>query len=140
LKINRKKTRIVKLNEAGERLDFLGYTFRYDRDLHGRDWRYLNMTPSKKTVLRAYERIRGMTSPAQCWKPLDELIAEINRFLMGWSEYFSFGYPRNGYRKVNRYVVERLSRHMRRRSQRPWRPPEGVSAYAHFHKLGLIYL
>lgn len=140
LKVNRKKTRVVKLNEAGASLDFLGYTFRYDRDLHGKDRRYLNMTPSRKAVLKAYERIREMTSPAQGWKPLDVLIAEINRYLKGWSGYFSLGYPRVGFRKVNRFVGERLSRHMRRRSQRPWRPPEGVSAYAHFHKLGLIYL
>lgn len=140
LKVNRKKTRIVKLNTAGTSLDFLGYTFRYDRDLHGRNRWYLNMTPSKKAVIRAYARIREMTSSAQCWKPLDVLIAEINRYLTGWSEYFSLGYPRVAYRKVNRFVVERLSRHMHRRSQRPWRPPEGVSAYAHFHKLGLIYL
>ena len=35
LKINREKTRIVKLREAGASLDFLGYTFRYDRDLNG---------------------------------------------------------------------------------------------------------
>ncbi len=140
LKVNRKKTRIVRLDEAGTSLDFLGYTFRYDRSLYEMNRRYLNMTPSKKAVLRAYERIREMTNPAQCWKPLDVLIAEINRYLKGWSEYFSLGYPRVGFRKVNRFVGERLVRHMRRRSQRPWRPPEGVSAYAHFHKLGLIYL
>lgn len=140
LKVNRKKTRVVKLNEAGASLDFLGYTFRYDRDLHGKDRRYLNMTPSRRAVLKAYERIREMTNPAQCWKPPDVLIAEINRYLKGWSEYFSLGYPRVGFRKVNRFAGERLSRHMRRRSQRPWRPPEGVSAYTHFHKLGLIYL
>lgn len=36
LKINREKTRIVNLNEEGASLDFLGFTFRYDRDLRGR--------------------------------------------------------------------------------------------------------
>jgi RNA-directed DNA polymerase len=35
LSINREKTRRVKLNEIGESLDFLGFTFRYDRDLRG---------------------------------------------------------------------------------------------------------
>lgn len=33
LTINREKTRVVKLNEEGASLEFLGYTFRYDRDL-----------------------------------------------------------------------------------------------------------
>jgi RNA-directed DNA polymerase len=42
LKINREKTRVLKLGEAKASLDFLGYTFRYDRDLRGRPHRYLN--------------------------------------------------------------------------------------------------
>ena len=37
LKINREKTRVVNLREGKSSLDFLGYTFRYDRDLHGQD-------------------------------------------------------------------------------------------------------
>ena len=39
-----------------------------------------------------------------------------------------------------KYQGEALTRHMHRRSQRPWRPPEDVTAYAQFHRLGLIYL
>ena len=39
LEINREKTRVVNLKEEGASLDFLGYTFRYDRDLKGRPWR-----------------------------------------------------------------------------------------------------
>jgi RNA-directed DNA polymerase len=140
LKLNRTKTRIVDLKEAGASLDFLGYTFRYDRDLQGRGHRYLNLTPSQKAILKAYARIRELTGPAQCWKPLKALILEINRFLEGWAQYFRRGYPRSAFRKLNGYACLRLSGHLRRRSQRPWRPPEGVSAYAHFHRLGLIYL
>src|SRR5437867_12651457 len=36
LERNREKTRIVDLKQVGASLDFLGYTFRYDRDRHGR--------------------------------------------------------------------------------------------------------
>ncbi len=36
LEINREKTRVVDLREKGASLDFLGCTFRYDRDLKGR--------------------------------------------------------------------------------------------------------
>jgi len=140
LKINRTKTRIVDMKEAGASLDFLGYTFRFDRDLQGRDHRYLNLMPSKKAILKAYARIREMTGPTQCWKPLNVLILEINRYLEGWAQYFRQGYPRSAFRKLNGYVSLRLSGHMKRRSQRPWRAPEGVSAYAHFHRVGLIYL
>ena len=45
LRINREKTRCINLKEAGQRLDFLGYSLRYDRDLHGRPWKYLNVFP-----------------------------------------------------------------------------------------------
>ena len=33
LTINREKTRVVRLSEPRTSLDFLGFTFRYDRDL-----------------------------------------------------------------------------------------------------------
>ena len=52
LSINREKTSVVKL-EKGESLDFLGFTFRYDRDLYGGEHRYLNVFPSKKSMLKA---------------------------------------------------------------------------------------
>ncbi len=64
LKINRSKTRIVDLKESGEQVDFLGYSFRYDRDLKGRDYRYLNVFPSKKALAREREKLREMTSTA----------------------------------------------------------------------------
>jgi RNA-directed DNA polymerase len=50
LEINREKTRVVDLREKGASLNFLGYTFRYDRDLKRRGRRYLNVFPSKKAV------------------------------------------------------------------------------------------
>jgi len=43
LEINRDKTRVVDLREEGASLDFLGFTFRYDRDLKGRDRKYLGI-------------------------------------------------------------------------------------------------
>jgi RNA-directed DNA polymerase len=49
LEINREKTREVVLREPGASLDFLGYTFRYDRDLKGRHQRYLNVFPSQQS-------------------------------------------------------------------------------------------
>ena len=140
LTLNRTKTRIVDLKETGASLDFLGYTFRYDRDLQGRNHRYLNLTPSKEAILKAKARIRELTGPAQCWKPPKALILEINRYLEGWAQYFRRGYPRSAFRTLNGYVCLRLSRHMHRRSQRPWRPPKDATAYAQFHRLGLIYL
>jgi RNA-directed DNA polymerase len=140
LKINRDKTRVVRLNEPASALDFLGYTFRYDRDLYGRDRRYLNMFPSKKAMEREREALRKMIGPDVCFKPITELIQEVNRQLIGWRNYFGQGYPRQAFRDLNYFVRSRLIRHLKRRSQRPFRPPKGVTWYAQLHRLGLIDL
>jgi RNA-directed DNA polymerase len=93
LELNRDKTRVVNLCEEGKRLDFLGYAFRFDRDLRGRDQKYLNVFPSEKALLRERDRLREMTSARKCYKPIPMLIEEINERLRGWSNYISYGYP-----------------------------------------------
>jgi RNA-directed DNA polymerase len=140
LEINREKTRVVHLQEEEASLDFLGFTFRYDRDRLGRGHRYLNVFPAKKAVARMREALRQQTSSRHCFKPVRRLIRETNRRLIGWANYFRFGYPRKAFREINTYTRQRLTRHVRRRSQRPFRPPEGVTYYEHFKRLGLVYL
>ena len=140
LEINREKTRVVNLKEKGESLDFLGYTFRYDRDLYGGRHRYLNVFPSKKAVARERDRLREKTNARQCFKPLPRLVGELNRHLRGWSNYYSYGYPRKAFREINSYVRRRLTVHLRRRSQRPFRTPEGRTNYEHLKQMGLVYL
>jgi hypothetical protein len=62
------------------------------------------MHPSKKSLAREHEKLRGMIDKKRCFQPLPGLI-----------------------RQTNRSVRERLARHLRRRSQRAWRPAEGTS-------------
>lgn len=140
LEINREKTRVVDLRQEGTSLDFLGYTFRYDRDLYGADRRYLNVAPSRKAVLKEQQVLREMTGPEQCFKPLPKLVGELNRQLQGWANYFSIGYPAQVYRQINWYVRYRLFRHLKRRSQRSHRIPEGESSYRFFRRVGLVTL
>lgn len=140
LRINREKTRVIRVADPGEYLDFLGYRFRYDRDLLGRDRRYWNWEPSPKAQAREREALREMTGVEQCMTPVVELIERLNRHRRGWGKYFGLGYPRKSFRKLNHFVEMRLYRHMRRRSQRPWRAPEGVSVHEHLQHLGLVLL
>lgn len=140
LTINRKKTRVVDLKAPGQCLDFLGFTFRYDRDLFGSDRRYLNVFPSKKALTRAQDNLREQISPKQGFVPIGELIGQTNRWIRSWSRYFDHGYPRMAFRKLNNFLVRRLTRHLKRRSQRPFRPPEGTTFYAHLKALGLRLL
>lgn len=140
LTINREKTRVVRLSEPSAGLDFLGFTFRYDRDLKGRSHRYLNVFPSKKALARVREKLRQLTSTSRCHVPITQVIDDTNRLLRGWKAYFSHGYPRKAFSTVNWFAFCRLKRHLRRRSQRPFHPPEGVTYYTHLQTLGLEFL
>jgi RNA-directed DNA polymerase len=140
LEVNRDKTRVVDLKKEGASLDFLGYTFRYDRDLKGRGHRYLNVFPSKKAEARERERLRSMTSTRFCFQPIPALIRKVNEHRRGWAAYFSFGYPRKVLRDLNHYARQRLAVHLERRSQRRYRPPKNVSLYRHLTDLGLVDL
>lgn len=140
LEINHEKTKVVELKKKGDSLNFLGFTFRYDRDLKGRNHKYLNVYPSEKALARERDRIREMTNARQCFKPLPVLIQELNRHLRGWSNYFEFGYPRKAFREINSFVRSRLTIHLQRRSQRPYRPPDGKTFYRHLKDMELEYL
>jgi RNA-directed DNA polymerase len=136
LSINREKTKVVNLGQA-ESLDFLGFTFRYDRDLFGSDKTYLNVMPSKKSLKKARDAIREKTGPSKCYKPTPEVVKDLNTFLRGWSNYFEFGYPRKAFRDVCHYARQRMVTHLNRRSQRKYHRPQGMSHYQYLQHLGL---
>ena len=141
LQLNREKTRIVELRREESQLDFLGYTYRYEPDKFGRGNRFLNAVPSKKSCAREREAIRGILNKRNAFVPIPALIQIANRQLRGWAAYFRKGRSRPALRDMNRFVLERMIKHLKRRSQRPYRPPEGVSWYEHLYKkLGLLQL
>lgn len=140
LQLNRDKTRILDLQQPGQSLDFLGYTFRYDQDRLGRNKRYWNLMPSRKAVTRERAVLHEKLSLRRSHMPLPDLITELNRHLRGWAKYFSLGYPRTAMRDINAYVLRRLAQHLKRRSQRGWKAPLNESQYRYFARLGLLTL
>lgn len=137
LEINRDKTRIVKLEEAGASLNFLGYTFRYDRDQFGRGHRYLNVMPAKHSIKRERAKLHELTNHRRCFVPLPILIEQLNRHLRGWQAYFSFGYSSQARKQIRKALLDRLTQHVNRRSQRRFKKPKDVSYYAYFKRFGL---
>lgn len=135
LTINRTKTRVITLTrESGASLDFLGYTFRYEWDRFGRNRRYLTAVPSEKAVARTRDELRKLVGASQSHVPIPTLVEQVSRKLRGWGQYFSFGHPRRAHRAMNAFVVERLRKHLQRRSQRPCRPPAGMTYYGFLTK------
>lgn len=136
LTLNREKTKVVDLNQPHASLSFLGFTFRYDRDRFGSSRRYLNVFPSDKSLARARDKLRELTDRCLRWMPIPDLIAQVNAWQRSWSRYFRHGYPAVPFHKLNGFAVYRLLRHLRRRSQRPYRLPAEQSPFAHLQALG----
>lgn len=140
LQINREKTRVIDLRQSGQSLDFLGYTFRYDRDQYGRPQRYWTLQPSRKAMERERHALRDLINPQQCATPLPDLIKRLNRHLRGWGNYYQLGHPKKSFRAINHFVRRRLAHHLQRRSQRGWRVRQGMTLYAYLQNMGLVAL
>ena len=140
LVINRQKTRTVQLKQEGQTLDFLGYSFRFEKDLKGRPWRYLNFFPSSKAMAKERDKLRELTGPQHCYKPAKQLIEDLNRHLAGWKNYYRIGYCRREFRKMNFFIFRRILGHLSRRSQRGYRKGRSESWYAFVRRLGLQFL
>ena len=136
--LNRDKTTTVDLKKAGSSFDFLGFTFRQDRSLHG-PGRYINVVPSEKSLKRARSKVHDMTI-RRITAPVQEVIGNVSRFLTGWRNYFNFVYPRVAFKKVDWYVQTRFRRFMMTRSQRRCRHLDGPLLYQALRSEGLVYL
>jgi RNA-directed DNA polymerase len=138
LELNRDKTRVV--NVRKESLDFLGYTFCHVNSRLYPGTKVLSMRPSAKAVQRQKDALRWLTSPAMRTVPVTELIGRINRQLRGWGNYFGRGYWKDAFHEINGHVQVRLAIHLRNKSQRRYRVPEGQTLYQHLQALGLRHL
>jgi len=137
LEVNQDKTQVVDLKVRGESLDFLGYTFRYIRGVKDPSRPMLDTRPSKKALVAERLSIRDLTASRWNFMPVLHMIAMLNRHLQGWANYFSIGFTRDAYRKIDHYVRQRLTQHLKRRSQRSYKPPKGTTFYRHIYALGL---
>jgi hypothetical protein len=110
LTVNEAKTHVCHVPD--ESFDFLGYTI-------GRCWStrtgqpYIGTRPSKKRVTRVCEAISEITS--RRWLLLDatERVAQLNRMLIGWANYFCLGPVSKAYRAVDAHARYRLRQWLR---------------------------
>ena len=111
LGLNQSKTCVKDVRR--ESFDFLGYTFGKVYHVYERKC-YLAACPSKKSVRRLKEKLHAALAP---WDtgPWDEVAAKVNRMLVGWSNYFSYGTLKRAYRAVDNHVFDRVRHCLRRR-------------------------
>ena len=84
-------------------------------------FRYLARWPSAAATQAARARIRELTERRLLLLPLEDVVANLNRFLTGWAGYFRRGNSTTQFHKLDLYTVERLARWigMRHQAKRP---------------------
>jgi len=118
LSLNEGKTR--KIDARTESFNFLGFTIRYDKDIKGRDIRYWNVVPSKKSEQKIRDKVKEYLSAHGHYKA-DDVANGLNSIIRGWINYFSIAgvsYPAMSKRRLRAYLSNRLFRYYNRKSQR----------------------
>ncbi|MCA1698860.1 MAG: hypothetical protein LC790_08165 [Actinobacteria bacterium] len=135
------KTRIVHMREGGETLDFLGFEHRWVRGntTASRHLRFLVRRPTRKNMQRARDRMRELTLRKRLLLSVDEVVADLNRYLRGFGGYFRYGNSGPDFGRLDAYAIERLAlfvakRHKRQRRYGYWRISQSPD------RLGLIRL
>jgi group II intron reverse transcriptase/maturase len=114
------KTRIVRLVEGGQGLDFLGF---HNRLVRGRTPRsahlvFLARWPARKAVQRARDRIRSITARSRLLIPVERIVEELNLFLRGWAGYFRYGNSALLLGQIRNYALTRLALWLSKRGNR----------------------
>ncbi len=140
LTINREKTKWVDLRERGITLDFLGYTFRYEKSV-----RYkrlcLSIFASRKSEKKIKETLGAILDNKNSYQPIERVVKKVNKIIIGWSNYFSKGYKKKVYSRVNHHLNYKFWKFCSRKSQRKMKLPFGTKSWHEFGKSkGLKFL
>lgn len=118
LRINAEKTR--QIDARKESFNFLGFTIRYDRDAFGRNRRYWNIIPSKKSEKKIREKVKEyLKTHGHCHAEI--VVDGLNAILRGWLNYFDISgisYPAMSRRYLRYYLSDVIKRYYYRKSQR----------------------
>lgn len=118
LSLNEGKTR--QIDAKTESFNFLGFTIRYDNDIKGRNFRYWNIVPSKKSDQKIRDKVKEFLRTHGHYKAQD--VADgLNSFMRGWLNYFGItgvSYPAMSNRRLRVYLSNSLYRYYNRKSQR----------------------
>jgi RNA-directed DNA polymerase len=111
------KTRLLCVNDDGEGFDFLGFHHRMVESFRRPGFRFLARWPSARAMQAARQRVRELTDRRLLLLPVEDVVANLNRFLTGWAGYFRRGNSTIQFHKLDLYVAGRLARWIGKRHQ-----------------------
>jgi RNA-directed DNA polymerase len=118
LTINTEKSRRIQARKNP--FDFLGFTFRHDRDKFGRPFKFWNVTPSVKAEKRLYDNARELLDTHRHWGP-QTVSRELNKRISGWFGYYTIpgvSYPMTTAYRMEEKLSYKLHKYYKRKSQR----------------------
>ena len=112
LSLNEAKTHIVDANAAS--FNFLGFTLQMSRGAKtGKP--YPNVRPADKSLKKIKARLTELTGRHLTAIPLGDIVANVNRSLSGWANYFHYRNSSVAMGKVRQHAEERLRTHLMKR-------------------------
>ena len=143
LELHPEKTRRVELYDGKEGFDFLGCHLHKRLsgallEKKGQRLYFLQRWPSRRSMKRIRQRVKGLTARSRCHADLRDIIADLNPVLRGWGEYFRTGNAARRFNRLDTYVWRRLKALRVKRQGRHLRPGEAERWNRdYFHGLGL---
>jgi len=104
LTLNEVKTRTVNIHQTG--INFLGFNLTWRKSFRGRG--YLHAQPSQKSRRSLREKLGDFLNHWTLWRPIQEVVREVNQVLRGWAGYFHFGNSTSVMNRMNYYSQNRL--------------------------------
>ena len=136
LSINSEKTRQLDLR-VDKKVAFLGFQFQRVTNKKTKK-RLILVAPSSASQKKCREKVRGLVNHTIPLRVTDQ-IANVNRYLSGWVNYYRLGNSGNALKSLNNYVYKRVRRVIQRRKGKSgygWRKISSDDVYG---RMGLYY-
>lgn len=113
LQLHPDKTRIVELTEGRQGFEFLGFHCHKVRSQRWQGRWYLKRWPSPRAMRSVRDKVKQATDRRHASWPVAEVVADLNRVLRGWGNYFGHADVPEKLWAIDSYTYRRLERLMR---------------------------
>lgn len=110
LELGAAKTRLVDMRDGGEGFDFLGFHHRWVKSFTRKGQCFCARWPSRRAEQAARQKIRQHTDRRLRNLAAEDVVKRLNRFLVGWRNYFRHGNSTQVFHALDRFVEDRMAR------------------------------